>query len=833
MRIPQTSQASSAEVDLVESQPAVAKKAPSVAQDVSRPSIKAVLVDEPQSKSESIVSKAQAAAPAVAKPTIVRATLVDSPMAAATVEISSTATSLQEVRKFSTQEIVGAITSDISAIPTSGGYRVALLVVTLVMILLPIVYLALIVGLATGVGSYAYYGSDVLRNDQGNARVSTGALVAYFGPLMIGTIGVLFMIKPLFARSAEVDRRRSLDRRSDPALFAFVERLCKAVHAPKPKRIDVNCDVNASASFRRGMWSIFLSNDLVLTIGMPLVAGLTVRQFGGVLAHEFGHFSQGFGMRLTYIVRSISFWFARVVYQRDRWDEALKHMARTLDFRIGIVLHLARVFVWLTRRILWCLMMLGNIVSCYLLRQMEFDADLHEIRFAGSDAFIQTAENLRRLGVAYQQSLAEQQQFFLDGKLANDMPRLTQLNRDDQDQRLIEQIAKSTNEEKPSWHDTHPTDLQRIAQAQRQQELGIFHLEAPASILFADYASVCRMVTIDFFKEVFEEKLKSKMLFPVDQLVSHKTATKEARQALLRQFGVYFRTPRIMSFTVAETTNSDPQELLKQLRKSRDTMIRLLASYDALSKEFDQTDSKWLSCQQVSMLQSMGAKLKQSDFEVPVGSAQVSTSAADGFRRQLATMNDQLRPLEAAFEQRVAAAVRLVAFPLVKSKIGASAMSLVDRAALTLVCLDKLQAAYGDIAKMRNEYACLGLLLQCAQGKDVGEKTAQEAIRLSESLAMALQVLHDRFQSVEFPFEHAEGRLTMSQYLVPSVPAKDEIGDVLRAAEKCLEQYHYVYFRGLGSLALIVQHVESALGLPPQIDPPDPPDEPESLADQQ
>ena len=55
---------------------------------------------------------------------------------------------------------------------------------------------------------------------------------------------------------------------------------------------------------------------MVLLIGLPLAAGLSLRQFAGVLAHEFGHFSQGFGMRLTYVIRSINIWFMRVVYER-------------------------------------------------------------------------------------------------------------------------------------------------------------------------------------------------------------------------------------------------------------------------------------------------------------------------------------------------------------------------------------------------------------------------------------------------------------------------------------------------------------------------------------
>lgn len=59
----------------------------------------------------------------------------------------------------------------------------------------------------------------------------------------------------------------------------------------------------------------------VVMILLPvLYLGLTARQLAGVIAHEFGHFTQGTAMRLTYLVGQVNLWFARVVYQRDAWD---------------------------------------------------------------------------------------------------------------------------------------------------------------------------------------------------------------------------------------------------------------------------------------------------------------------------------------------------------------------------------------------------------------------------------------------------------------------------------------------------------------------------------
>jgi hypothetical protein len=144
-------------------------------------------------------------------------------------------------------------------------------------------------------------------------------LFVYLWPVAAGGVLVFFMVKPILAGRPEQPPRYSLTPQSDPELFALITHICKLVRAPLPSRVDVDCQINASASFRRGLLSM-PGNDVVLTIGLPLAAGLSMQEFAGVLAHEFGHFAQGAGMKLTYIIRAISGWFARVVYERDEWD---------------------------------------------------------------------------------------------------------------------------------------------------------------------------------------------------------------------------------------------------------------------------------------------------------------------------------------------------------------------------------------------------------------------------------------------------------------------------------------------------------------------------------
>ncbi len=66
-------------------------------------------------------------------------------------------------------------------------------------------------------------------------------------------------------------------------------------------------------------WSFF-TGQKVLTIGLSLIGGLSARQFVGVLAHEFGHFAQRFGMRCSFLVNSVNRWLEHCAYGEDAWS---------------------------------------------------------------------------------------------------------------------------------------------------------------------------------------------------------------------------------------------------------------------------------------------------------------------------------------------------------------------------------------------------------------------------------------------------------------------------------------------------------------------------------
>ncbi len=394
------------------------------------------------------------------------------------------------------QRILSSFWSDhIEPEPVPVHYRLGLLVVAVAMVMLPLAYAAMIVAVLYGL--YAYVAHSL---DSG----SFGELAAWPLHVAVGFVGpvlIAFMIKPFFSGRYQQFKPRPLRKDQEPLLFAFIERLCAILGAPFPKRIYVTCKVNASAGFRRGM-SSFFSHDLELTLGLPLVAGLDLRQLAGVLAHELGHFTQGTGMRFAYIIRSVSLWFARVVYERDAWDLWLYRQTADPDtpFWVAALIKLCKMMIALARGILWLFMWIGYVLSSYLIRQMEYGADRRQVRLVGTEAFETCMWELFALNVAHQKSLADLEESLREHRLADDLPGLVVVNRRELPVRVIDSLRSQLASEKTSLFATHPAARDRVANARNEQARPAFSSDLPASVLFRDFARLSKTVSLDFYR---------------------------------------------------------------------------------------------------------------------------------------------------------------------------------------------------------------------------------------------------------------------------------------------------------------------------------------------
>ena len=177
-------------------------------------------------------------------------------------------------------------------------------------------------------------------------------------------------------------------------------------------------------------------------------------------------------------------------------DEAI---AESESF-FAIIFLIAKGVVFATRGILWCLMMLAHLATCFLLRQMEFDADRYETYVGGSETFAETTNDLHALQFAEAKVMSGLSRLIKKSVMVDDLPRLTEnvmRQVSAKDRQVIEQ---SITESQTGFFDTHPCANARIEAASRLEQPGLLHIEQPARELFQHYDGLCKNVTQDFYR---------------------------------------------------------------------------------------------------------------------------------------------------------------------------------------------------------------------------------------------------------------------------------------------------------------------------------------------
>jgi Zn-dependent protease with chaperone function len=402
-----------------------------------------------------------------------------------------------------------AIDGDIEPVRRTPGYVFGAACVAAAMLVLPVLYVGLIVLVVVLLYWHATTNYEVFRV----FRVFL-ALIVYVGPLIIGIVLLGFMVKPLLAGPPRARSGRLVRTDKESVLAVFVEEIARAVHAPEPRRIEVDCELNASAGFGRGLFSLF-GHNLTLTIGLPLVAGLNARQLAGVLAHEFGHFSQGAGMRLTYIVRSVNAWFSRIVFERDEWDVSLAEWCKEEGWA-GMIAWAVRACVVGTRAILWVFMMAAHGVSCFMLRRMEYDADRSEARLVGVKTFEKTSRRMARLQAASEEAQEIVERCWIKDRFPEDYPALViglAAALSDGARRKIDDELEDAH---TGLFDTHPSFTDRLANVEDEDEKGIIELDLPATALFRDLPKLTEAATLAHYRGMFGGGLQA-TLRPVSE----------------------------------------------------------------------------------------------------------------------------------------------------------------------------------------------------------------------------------------------------------------------------------------------------------------------------
>jgi len=682
---------------------------------------------------------------------------------------------------------VWKVVGHVSPAPISLLYNIGLVAVAITMVLLPIIYIGIIFAVAYAVYHHAVHPWYSL----GSGWV---ALLAYLAPLIVGAILVFFMIKPLFARRPKEVEVQQVCEDDEAGLFRFVHAICALVKAPRPRRVEVDLRVNASAGFRRGLLDLF-SRNLTLTIGLPLVAGLSVREFGGVLAHEFGHFTQGAAMQLTFIVRSVNSWFARVVYERDAWDERLQSAAARSDFRIRIILHVARGAVWLSRRILWLLMNLGHLISCFMLRQMEFDADRLEAQVAGSATFAATIRRFHLLNVASQRVLAHQQEAFATNRLVDNLPGLIAMIANWLPENVWQDVQQTIKGSRTRWFDTHPSDGDRISASNALASVGALESEGVAALLFRDFSETAKKQTTAYFEQECGVDLQSICFHSFEEMFGEVQATTEEDTYVEKFFGplLGFRTRFFIKLADAPSSNGPP--LIER-------HAQLLNQAKPIADLVSQADRDEIAAIGAIALLNAGFTIKHKEFGLTEPSLRVANGVLSNARQQIERGSAMLDPALQTSSQRLSAGLERY-----QSNCDPAAKAMLADLTGLLGCFVVIAPA---LIRVRDNGSALKLLMMNPAGERNASSWTAAATELSALIEEDIANIMTEFGARSYPFAHSKGKVLLSEFLLQCAPNPEPIPRAFLRGHAIVERASAVHYRIVAKLATLAQTAETS-----------------------
>lgn len=638
-------------------------------------------------------------------------------------------------------------------------YRCSLVAVSVTVVFLPLLYLAMVGFLAWGILFYAVHATVIFKIDNHWLLI----FCVYFAPIFAGLVLLFFLVKPLFVRNRRNEESFSLNHADAPELFALIGSICRALNAPIPSRVDVDCSVNAMVRFRGGWRSLF-GNDLMLCIGLPLVAGMNRNQFAGIIAHEYGHFSQGTAMRAQYIISSVNRWFYRIVYERDAWDDRLIDASDDVNAGVAVlIVWFARAGVGFGRSILWVFMMISGLLSSYMSRQMEFDADQYEIKMSGSDTFISTARRMQQLNLGLEAAWRQvASKWKNEKKLFDQIPdfiagRANEIAAETQERHYTRAFKRRTGA-----FDSHPSDAARMQRARAAAEPGIFHDSAPATTLFADFPGLSRRWSLFYYERVIGPQFSPDCLVSMAQMVARADHNYDADREKIRAYlpGVMTESRPLIIKENKSLLVRRQEILVAELLAYRRQMEESQPAAEMALVEFLAAETQGMQAGQASLLLQAGFQFDPAEFGLPDNEIEPVQSLA---RQTAQAAGAELQKFENAAKTRLTTAFQLLRSPQIVSLIP-DAQKLHDEAHEMIWVLSRLADVLGPVCELRKDCATLEVLLEYRRQ----QPAADNVVPVIETIATGIQDKVNAIQSlisqIRYPFHHTTEHVMMSEY---------------------------------------------------------------------
>jgi Zn-dependent protease with chaperone function len=461
------------------------------------------------------------------------------------------------------------------------------------------------------------------------------------GLAAVGFFAIFFMIKFVFSKnSADYSHLTEIDIETEPELHAMIRELVDETGTKFPKRIYVSPEVNASVFYDSGFWSMFLPVKKNLHIGLGLVNTTTVSELKGILAHEFGHFSQR-SMKVGSYVYNVNKVIHNILYDNDDYEENVRRWSSRSGYFV-LLIGIAIAFNKMVQIILRLMYKVVNVSYLGLSRQMEFHADAIAANIVGSRPMVSSLLRMNLASESYNNVIEYYNARFDDALVAeNIFPQhiyaLQFIARNNQIEfvndfpevkpEFFGRFNKSKLVINNQW-DSHPSEEERIAAYEKYNIVDRNPDYRPANMLFKNLEELQRRVTVKIFFGVNYAKPTS--LASVQSFADYMQANYEAN-CLPKIFNSYYDRHNVTAFDLEKAAadaqtkplfenlfdNAKTELVYQALAQANDAATLISIAQNPLDlKTFDYDGQKYKLREAIALSESINKQAEANSREI-------------------------------------------------------------------------------------------------------------------------------------------------------------------------------------------------------------------------
>lgn len=397
-------------------------------------------------------------------------------------------------------------------------------------------------------GAGVYLGLLVTRQI---TDLATGAGISLesLAPIGLTVLGIatwMMSLRPLLPRRRTAKVEIQAKPAMQPRLFDLVETLCWHLKMPAPGEIWMDSSVTVRSSLKRGAVG-FASGEVVLHIGMPVIAAMNARDFAALLVRELGYCSGGFGAVFGNLVREINAWFYRALLEREPWQLELVERKVELNWfqrAIGFVFRTWRMAAKLPFALF---ALVARVASSLALIRLGANANRCAENLIGKKSFRQLAQRRRRLKDAW-------------GEASKEVTRGLTLSRLPENLSLL--VARHFNRLEEEAED------EPVAPESPKGGEIIAYLSASSSAAaeFRNFVDLSRQLTYFYYQHELKIAINEHRLVAEEEVLHQNRREKESLKSIKRYFaGLAHPERALCGLGATPTTSPGPDELKAEI----------------------------------------------------------------------------------------------------------------------------------------------------------------------------------------------------------------------------------------------------------------------------